>query len=285
MNELARPSNSDRFTVARGGVYLYGLATIAAGVLDLIWGEFEAAHQPVGALGDHIPGQAIFAKITGLWMILAGAAILWRRTARAGGLAAAAIYFVFGLFWLPRFYTAPHLLGFRLTLFIGLLAGMFTQLIVMVAGLIVSASVAPSSSWSQKSKSGARWTFGFASVLFGLAHLTSVQAIAVMVPKWIPLGGPFWVVLTGIAFLLAGLAILSGILNVLAAHLLAFMLLIFEVALVPLVLVNPLNHIAWGSSAYNLAAVGAAWIFASSITRRYSQREHDAEAHYRSHFA
>ena len=62
--------------VSKGGVYLFALATIAAGVLDLIWGEFEAAHQPIGALGDNIPGQKIFAYITAVWMILAGAAIL-----------------------------------------------------------------------------------------------------------------------------------------------------------------------------------------------------------------
>src|SRR5262245_19406387 len=112
-------------TVTRVGVYLYGLATMAAGILDLIWGDFEVAHQPIGALGDHIPGRMIFAYITAGWLILAGAAILWRRSARAGALATAIIYLVFAMFWLPRFYTAPHVLGFRLTLFIGLLAGIF----------------------------------------------------------------------------------------------------------------------------------------------------------------
>jgi uncharacterized membrane protein len=218
MNEGAQPANSDRFAVARGGVYLFALATIAAGVLDLIWGEFEAAHQPMGALGDNIPGQKIFAYITALWMILAGAAILWRRTTRAGALAAALIYLIFGLFWLPRFYSAPQTVGFRLTLFIGLLAGMFTQLMVVAGALVLYASVAPySSSWPQKSRAIARWVIGLAPVLFGVVHLTSVQGVAGMVPKWMPFGGPFWVVLTGIAFLLAGLAILSGILSRVAA--------------------------------------------------------------------
>jgi uncharacterized membrane protein len=270
MNE---PANSDRFTVTKGGVYLFALATIAAGALDLIWGEFEAAHQPIGALGENIPGQKIFAYITAVWMILAGAAILWRRTRRAGALAAAVIYFVFGLFWLPRFYTAPKVLGLRVTLIAGLFAGMFTQLMVVAGALVLYASVADSSShWPQKSRAVARWVIGLAAVLFGVVHLTGVQGVAQMVPRWMPLGGSFWVVLSGVGFLLAGLAILSGILNILAAHLLALMIVVFEIALVPMVFANPGNHIAWGSNAYSLAAAGAVWIFASSIRR--PRREH-----------
>src|SRR5262249_47160537 len=171
---------------------------------------------------------------------------------------------------------APHVLGFRLTLFIGLLAGIFTQLIAVAGGLILYASLAShGSSWPKKLSEVARWTFGFGSVLFGLGHLSSVQEVARMIPKWMPLGAPFWVVISGIAFLLAGLAILSGILNVLAARLLALMLLTFEVVLLPVVFAYPREHVAWGSNAYNLAAAGAVWIFAASITRQH-QPEHNA---------
>ena len=270
-------ANSDSFVLLRGGLYLYSLATIAAGVLDLIWGEFEAVHQPIGALGDNIPGHAMFAYITAVGMILAGAAILWRRTVPVGALATSFVYLVFALFWLPRFYTVPQFLGFRLTLFIGLLAGVFTQLIAMAGGLILFASVAPpSSTWRQRSPVVARWIFGLGSILFGLSHLTSVQDVARMMPGWMPAGGSVWVILTGIAFLLAGLAILSRILNVLAAHLLTLMLLFFELALIPVVFANPQSHIAWGSNAYSLAAAGAVWIFAVSITTRDWQREHPA---------
>ena len=89
-----------------------------------------------------------------------------------------------------------------------------------------------------------------------------------MVPKWMPLGGNFWTVLTGIAFMLAGAAILAGILDVLAARLLALMLLIFSaLVLAPPLFALPRDHVAWGSNAYNLAAVGAAWLFAESIAK------------------
>src|SRR5215470_1458162 len=268
--------NEENSTLTKGGIYLFALATIAAGVLDLIWGEFEAAHQPIGALGDNIPGQKIFAYITAVWMIIAGAAILWRRTRRGGALAAALIYLVFGLFWLPRFYTAPHALGFRLTLIVGLLAGMFTQLMVVAGALVLFASF---SSWSYKSRSVGRWVIGMAAVLFGVVHLTGVQGVAGMVPKWMPHGGSFWVILSGIAFLLAGFAILFGTLNRLAGHLLALMIVLFEIILIPMAFANPGNHIAWGSNAYSLAAAGAVWIFASSINRTHLQSALDASSH------
>src|SRR5436309_8780032 len=97
-----------------GGLYLYAAGSIAAGILDLIWGDFEAAHQPIQALGDHIPGRQILAYIAAIWLLVGGATIVWRRTARVGAWALATIYLIFAVFWLPRFYTAPHLLGFRI---------------------------------------------------------------------------------------------------------------------------------------------------------------------------
>ena len=115
----------------------------------------------------------------------------------------------------------------------------------------------------------ARWTFGLSSIAFGLAHLTGVPQVAAMVPKWMPLGANVWAILTGTAFVFAGMSMLSRILDLLAARLLALMLFVFSVlVLAPAPLARPHNHVAWGSNAYNLAAVGAAWIFAASIASR-----------------
>jgi hypothetical protein len=254
----------------RIGVYLFGLASVAAGIMDLAWGEFEAAHQPIQALSDHIPGVKILAYIAAIWLIAAGVAILWRETARAGAAALAIIYFIFGAFLFPRFYTAPHFLGHHLGVYIGVLASVGQQLILVVAAVIVYASLAVRRGLSPLAALISRWTFGLCCVVFGLGHLTAVHDVALMIPKWMPFGGAFWIVLTGIAFVLAGLAILSGILDVLAVRLLALMLLIFSaLVLAPMMFAFPHNHIAWGGNAYNLAAVGAAWIFADwRATRR-----------------
>lgn len=251
-------------------MYLLGLASVAAGIMDLVWGEFEAAHQPIQALSDHIPGVKILAYIAAIWLIAGGAAILWRATARAGAAALAIIYFIFAAFLFPRFYTAPHFLGHHLGVYIVVLASVGQQLILVVAAVIVSASRGSTLSGDSLSRGAAliaRWTFGLCSVDFGLGHLTAVHDVAPMIPHWMPLGGAFWIVLTGIAFVLAGLAILAGILDVLAARLLALMLLIFSAfVLAPMIFSYPHNHIAWGGNAYNLAAVGAAWIFADWLS-------------------
>jgi len=258
---------------------VYGIASAAAGVMDFIWGDFDASHQPIQAFGDHIPGREILAYITAVWMIVGGAAIVWRRSARAGGAMLAAIYFVFTVFSLPRFYTAPHFLGFRIPLFIGLLAAAGTQLIAFAAGALVYASLAPRSSLWTRTNRIALWIFGLCSIAFGLQHLTNVQGNVVYVPHWMPLGGAFWTIVTGICFILAGLAILSGIQDVLAARLLGLMFLVFSaVALPPFILAHPESHAAWGGNAYNLAAVGATWIFAESMARRRAERGHDAKA-------
>jgi hypothetical protein len=72
--------------------------------------------------------------------------------------------------------------------------------------------------------------------------------------------------LTGIAFVLAGIAILSRIQDVLAAKLLALMLLIFSaLVLAPMIVAAPHAQGAWAANAYNLTAVGAAWILAEYL--------------------
>ena len=53
----------------RAGIIVYGLASAACGIMDLMWGDFDASHQPIQAFGDHIPGVAILAYLTAIWMI------------------------------------------------------------------------------------------------------------------------------------------------------------------------------------------------------------------------
>lgn len=277
------PARSGNFAELRAGVYLYGMATLAAGIFDLVWGDFDADHQPIQAFGDHIPGVTILAYITAVWMMAGGAAILWRRSAKAGGVALAVIYFVFTVFWLPRLYWAPHILGVRISVYIGVLAGVGSQLIVAAAGAVVfaSSSLATHSSASLWPRTilVARWIFGLCSVDFGLGHLTNVADNLMYVPKWMPPGAGFWVIVTGICFVLAGLAMLTGILDALAARLLALMFLVFNaVALPRFIFADPKDHAAWGGYAYNLAAVAACWILADSIASHHAEREEGAKA-------
>jgi uncharacterized membrane protein YphA (DoxX/SURF4 family) len=261
-----------RDALSKFGIYVYGLSSATVGVMDFIWGDFDPAHQPIQAFGDHIPGREILAYITAVWMIAGGAAILWRRGARAGGAALAVIYFVFAIFWLPRFFTAPHYLGFRIPVFIGVSAGFGIELIAFAGGALIYASLVTSSSSWPRMVLITRWIFGLCSIDFGLNHLDAVADNLGYVPKWMPLGGAFWTILTGICFVLAGLAILLGTQDVLAARLLALMFFAFNlIALPPFIFANPKRHGAWGGNAINLAFVGASLIFADAIASRRKQ--------------
>lgn len=238
------------------GEYVYGLAAIATGVIDIVWGGFERAHQPLQAWGDNIPGSRIFAYIVAIALIVGGAAVLRRQSARLGAVLLGIVYVLFAIFWLPRFYWGPLVNGQHAGIYIGVLGGVCQQLIVVGAALLIY-GVKRVDEW-------ARWLFGICAIDFGLTHLTGIAAAAPLVPKWLPPSQDFWVVFTGVAFVLAGVAILTKIVNVLAARLLALMFLIFSAfALAPNIVAYPHNQIAWGANAYNLIVVASVWIYAS----------------------
>jgi uncharacterized membrane protein len=252
--------------MTKPGLYLYAFGTFAAGLFDLIWRGFDSSHQPIQAWGDNIPGVAILGCITGVWMIAGVLALFWRRTAQAGAAALTIIYFVFAVFWLPRFYTAPHYLGVRFSVYTGVFAGLGTELIAFAAGVLLYASLAARASAARRLVLVSRWVLGICCIGFGLLHLADTNDLVIYVPKWLPPGGVFWVVVTGICFVLAGIAILSGVLDVLAAWLLGLMFLTFNLTILPsFIFADPHDHAAWGGYAYNLAAVGSAWILAGAL--------------------
>lgn len=259
--------------------WVFGIASVWAGILDLIFGEFESAHQPIQAWSDHIPGLAILARIAALWLIVGGLAVLIRPAARFGAVALAILYAIFCLFPLPRLITAPHYMGHHASIYIGVFLSIGQQVIVFVGAvflcMLVSARTEALLRWTW----AGRWLFGLSCVDFGLAHFAFLKFTAAFIPTWIPFH-EFWAVSTGIAFALAGLAILTGILDVLAARLTALMLFLFSVlVLTPHIFAKPHDHVTWGSDAYNLTAVGAAWIFSISLElRRSSERTTESRA-------
>ncbi len=260
----------------RVGMWFYGLATVVTGILNIVWGEFEASHQPIQSFGQHIPGVRVFAYLAGIWLVAAGMGILWRRTARAGAVGSAMIYLIFALFWLPRFYTATHAFGLRIGVVVFVLGGVAAQiLLVAPAAIVYSATQSLDSEWRRRAVIAGRWMLGLPPITFGLGHLINLHAYARFVPHWVPFAS-FWIVLTGIAFLLAGTAIVCGIQDVFAARLLALMLLVFEAAVeIPPVFIQPHSQIAWGGAVYNLTAIGTCWIFAEFVvrSRRAERRE------------
>src|ERR1700735_1158152 len=255
------------------GVWFYGLGTVLTGILDIAWGTFDASHQPTKSLGMNLPTQHILAYVTGVWLVAAGFAILWRRTARIGAVASAIAYLIFAALWLPRYYAGVHALGWRIAVLVGISFGLTQQIMLVAPAAIIYASAAsPDSLLQKRAAIAARWMLGLPPVIFGLFHLTSIRVFASIVPHWMSFGY-FWAALTGIAFILSGLAICSGIKDVLAARLLALMLLLFEGFVeIPPIFIRPHNQATWGAAVYNVAAIGACWIFAEFQASRGDRR-------------
>ena len=255
------------------GAWFYALGAVLAGILDVAWGALDASHQPIKSLGKNLPGQHILAYVVGVWLIAAGCAILRQRSARIGAVATASAYLIFAALWLPRYYAGIHMLGWRIDVLLAISFGFAQQCMLAAPAAIIYASAdAPDSLMQKRAATAARWMLGLPPVIFGLFHLTSMRVFASIVPHWMSFGY-FWAALTGIAFLLAGIAICSGILDVLAARLLAFMLLLFEGFVeIPPIFVRPHDQPTWGAAVYNLAAVGACWIFAEFIATRAARR-------------
>jgi uncharacterized membrane protein len=246
----------------RLGIWIFGLAQIATGAIDLIWGALDPAHQPLQAWGEHVPASAIYAYAIGVLLVAGGAGILSSRTRRPGAVVIAIVYLVVAVFWLPRLQTAPEVLGHSLGVYIGVLAGICAELVVVYAALIIYAGgITPA----------VRAAFGLCVIVFGLQHLLNLHSPSntAMVPSWMPFGQIFWVILTGVAFVLAGVAIVIRVADVTAAKLLALMLLVFSaVTLIPILIAAPQREANWGGNVYEIVVAASAYIVAASLAKR-----------------
>jgi uncharacterized membrane protein len=251
------------------GVWFYGLGTVLTGILNIAWGAFDASHQPVNALGKNLPGQQIMAYVVGVWLVAAGLAILWRRSAKIGAAASAIVYSGFAALWLFRYYAGIHALGWRIDVILGVSFGLAQQLMLVApAAIVYTTTASPDSLLERRAAIAARWMLGLPPILFGLFHLIGIRVFATIVPNWMPFGY-FWAGLTGIAFILAGCAICSGIKDVLALRLLALMLLLFEGFVeVPPIFIRLHSQPTWGAAVYNVTAIGACLIFAEFLASR-----------------
>ena len=248
-----------RTPLSKLGGRVYGLGAVALGLVGLAWGDFATVWQPVQALPFALPHRTTLAYVAAACLLSAGVAIQWRRSAPAGLLVLAILYFIFALLWLPRVVGYPHIFGTW--------GGFLEQMALVAAAVVVYASLAAhdSASPSRTARIG-RLSFGVCVLSFGLGHFFAIPQTAGMVPGWMPPGQQFWAVATGVAHLLAGLSILTGVLDVVGSRLLTLMLAAFG-ALVwaPALFAQPREHTVWAGNAINLAMVGAAWVVADAI--------------------
>ncbi|EJL35824.1 DoxX protein [Caulobacter sp. AP07] len=236
----------------RDGV-LYGLGAIALGVIGLVFGDFALQWQPVP---KDLPGHAILAALSAAALLLLGAGVLWRRTARIASAVLAAIYAV----WVVLLH-GPLIIAQPTSVAAWL--GVAEILALAMGGLALFAMLAPSP--DAKLRLTARLLFGACALVFGLSHFAYAAFTATMVPAWIPFP-LFWAYATGCGHLAAGLALVSGVLSRLAATLLAAMMGTFVLLLhLPRVLAAPGSQLEWTMLAIALSLTGAAWALSRTL--------------------
>ncbi len=69
--------------------------------------------------------------------------------------------------------------------------------------------------------------FALVFVYFAYLHFTGAAMMAAAVPEFFPGDGKIWVYLAAVAYILAAIAIITGIQKTLACYLLALLLIIF----------------------------------------------------------
>ena len=241
------------------GWRVYGLGVMAVGMACLAFGEFDPG-QPVP---ENFPARTALAYAAGAFMVVAAAAVEWRRTAAWG---AAALTLYYALF-------VVILMNGRLLLtdyaeFVTY-ENIAIQLAIAAGGLIVYATTARiDAALAARLTRLGRLTFGVCALVFGGAHFVYMNLTAPLVPKWLPPTQAFWGYATGIGFVAAGVAILTGVQARLAAILLTAMLASFALLVhEPMLLADHSSHYNWTESAVNLAVIGAAWVVADSLAR------------------
>jgi uncharacterized membrane protein YphA (DoxX/SURF4 family) len=197
------------------------------------------------------------------FMLVAGAAVEWRRTAALGAAALTAYYALIVVILMNGRVLVAHYAEF------GTYSGVAEQLAIAAGGLIVyAASAKIDAAVAARLTRLGQVAFGICALLFGGAHFVYMNLTAPLVPKWLPPTQEFWGYATGIGHIAAGIAILTGVRARLAAVLLTAMYASFTPLVhLPMLLADPSSHMNWTENAVNLSLVGVTWVVADSLAR------------------
>src|SRR5713101_2244392 len=228
------------------GRHVFGVAALVFGLIILAWHDYNGWHQPRYLV--HAAAAAL---------ILGGAAIQFRRTAKTGAVVLGAVYLVFALQCVPGIVAAPQVYNSW--------GNFFEQFSLVTGAAIVFALLSLAWSGETLNRIG-RILLGVCAASFTLEQAVYLHATANLVPKWLPPSQMFWAVTTTVLFALAAVALLTNRMALLAARLLTMMLVLFGLLVwVPLLLSNPHIHTNWSETAETFAIAGTAWILADLL--------------------
>jgi uncharacterized membrane protein YphA (DoxX/SURF4 family) len=241
------------------GWRVYGLGVIALALVCLAWADFDPG-QPVP---KSFPDRTALAYAVAAFMLVAGAAVEWRRTAAWGAGALAAYYALIVVILMDGRVTLAHYAEYVAY------ENVAEQLAIAAGALIIyAASARIDAALAARLTRLGQLAFGVCALVFGGAHFVYMNMTAPLVPKWLPPGQAFWAYATGVGHIAAGVAILTGVQARLAAILLTAMYASFTLLVHgPMLLADRSNHWIWSENALNIALTGVAWVVADSLAR------------------
>ena len=239
---------------------VFALVLIGLGVLGLIKGDFAPGWSPVP---ESMPARQALAYLCDFVYLACGAGLLWRRTAAL----AARVLFGYLLLWLLLLRVPWMVVSFQ----IGTWWPASSTAVLVGSAWVLYSSLADE--WDKrrfgfiigdKGVRIARMLFGLGLIPLGIAHFLYLDATAPLVPGWL-LFPVFWAYFTGVAFVAAGVGMITGIFARLAAALITLqigMLTLF--VWLPRVVTGNLTPFQWNEFFVSILLTSAAWVMADS---------------------
>jgi uncharacterized membrane protein len=240
--------------IASIGHAIFAATLIAVGSAGLLQGDFVQMWQPVPKT---IPAREALAYLCALIALACGIGLFWQRTAAT----AARVLLVWLLLWTLAFKA-------RFIVLAPLVEGSYQSCgenaVVIAGAWVLYAWFA--TDWDKRylgfatGESGvriARVLYGLAMIAFGLSHFFYVELTAPLVPGWLPWHVD-WAYFTGLTYLLAGAAVLTGVYARLAVALSALQMGLFTLLVwAPMAVAGTLSPFQWGE-------FGVSWILTAA---------------------
>jgi uncharacterized membrane protein len=231
---------------AKVGHVFYGIAIVAYGIQQLVYADFRSVQVP--AWQSHIPLLSVWAYITGIGLIAAGAAVIFGKRAREVFLALGGIFLFLFLFVQIPFEIFGEV---NSSLHFGLWTDDLKGL-ALAGGAFVMAGSCPEDKATSLKKSAliqllkkfiplGSIFFSITMISFGIMHFMYEEFVSTLVPAWVP-DHSFWTYFAAVTLIGSGMAIILKIRDGAIAMLLSVMIFLWLIMLhIPRAIADPLG--------------------------------------------
>src|SRR5262245_45567602 len=233
----------------------FAVTMIAIGAMGLVDGSFAPIWAPVP---ETLPGRQALAILSNLVAVGAGIGLLTRRWASSAALGLLGYLLVWTLAFKLKFIIRAPLEE------VSYQSNGENWVLIAAAWILYADAGGRNFLTSPKGLRIAFVLYGLALIAFGLSHFFYLQMTAPLIPGWLPGPANFWAYLTGVCYLAAGAAIVTGLQVRLAAMLVAVQITgITLLVWGPMVLTGEFSSMHWQETIVSWALTAGAWVLAS----------------------